>query len=354
MSRFSEQVLRWFDEHGRKNLPWQKNISAYRVWVSEIMLQQTQVKTVIPYFQTFMHSFPTVTSLAKAQSDNVLHHWTGLGYYARARNLHKAAQIIDMEYHGEFPTQFEQVVALPGIGRSTAGAILSIAMGQAYPILDGNVKRVLTRYFAVEGWPGIKKVENSLWHKAQTLMPSGRYGDYTQAMMDLGATVCTRSKPKCEQCPINETCIAQVSGTQSHYPERKPKKALPVKSSTLVVLRYLNTVWLEQRPMSGIWGGLWGFHEVQCLQEAKDWAQRYGSKLEDLRFTEFMSFRHTFSHFHLDLSVLQCELNQPPNLQITEANQGWFNIKEENSIGFSAPTKRIMDELGKQLCESGL
>jgi A/G-specific adenine glycosylase len=348
MSCFSQQVLRWFDKHGRKNLPWQENISAYRVWVSEIMLQQTQVKTVIPYFIKFMDSFPTIKSLAKAPSDSVLHHWTGLGYYARARNLHKAAQIIELEYGGKFPDQFEHVVALPGIGRSTAGAILSIALGQPYPILDGNVKRVLARYRAQEGWPGKKAVENALWESAQTLMPKERYGDYTQAMMDLGATVCTRTKPKCEQCPVSESCVAQVSGTQDQYPGRKPKKTLPIKSSTLVVLTFMNKMWLEQRPMSGIWGGLWGFHEVQCLREAKDWVLSHQRSESDPRFTELMSFRHTFSHFHLDIKVLKCELAKAPTLQVSETNQGWFDMKEENSIGFSTPTKRIINELNKQ------
>jgi A/G-specific adenine glycosylase len=346
MRSFSEKVLDWFDEHGRKSLPWQQDITPYKVWVSEIMLQQTQVKTVIPYFQRFMQDFPTVTDLANAPIDTVLHHWTGLGYYARARNLHKAAQHIAQHYNGEFPTDFDDVVSLPGIGRSTAGAILSIACGQSHPILDGNVKRVLARYFAIDGWPGKKPVENELWEKAHSIMTEERTGHYTQAMMDMGATLCTRSKPKCDSCPLQTDCIAYAAGKQLDYPGKKPKKTLPVRQTTLLVLRHMNRIWLQQRPMTGLWGGLWGFYEAEDIQGLQPWLEKW---TEDSELQELMSFRHTFSHFHLDITVVSHELNQPPTAQVNEKNEGWFALNENNSIGLAAPTKRIIDELRNQL-----
>ncbi|MBO1255821.1 A/G-specific adenine glycosylase [Alteromonas sp. 5E99-2] len=342
MNTFSEKVLSWFDEHGRKTLPWQQEISPYKVWISEIMLQQTQVKTVIPYFEAFMESFPTVNKLASAPIDEVLHHWTGLGYYARARNLHKAAQTIVSAHSGQFPQTLENVMALPGIGRSTAGAILSISLGQTHPILDGNVKRVLARYFAIEGWPGKKAVETALWEKAHDVMAKTRVGHYTQAMMDLGATVCSRSKPKCEKCPVAFNCIAFASGTQSDFPGKKPKKTLPVKTTHLVVLRYMNRVWLQQRPMTGIWGGLWGFYEASTKEEVVEWLTQFSNQP---RPAETMSFRHTFSHFHLDITVFEHQLESKPPMHVADSNNGWFDLEESNSIGFAAPTKRIITDI---------
>ena len=212
---FQRAVLRWFDQHGRTNLPWQQNISPYRVWVSEIMLQQTQVTTVIPYFERFMDSFPTVQSLAAAPLDEVLHHWTGLGYYARARNIYKAAQIVCDQYKGHFPSSMDKLCDLPGIGRSTAAAISSIAFKIPATILDGNVKRVLARYSAIAGWPGKADVVQQLWQVAENFTPQERIADYTQAMMDLGATTCTRASPNCSQCPLVDSCIAYAQGNQS-------------------------------------------------------------------------------------------------------------------------------------------
>ena len=220
---FSNRIVDWYDIYGRKTLPWQLNKTPYKVWVSEIMLQQTQVTTVIPYFEKFMASFPDVIALANAQQDEVLHHWTGLGYYARARNLHKAAQAIRDKHQGQFPTNFIDVIALPGIGRSTAGAILSLSLGQQFAILDGNVKRVLARHGAIAGWPGKKNVENQLWDLAEQLSPKQDIQKYNQAMMDIGAAICTRSKPKCEDCPVNVDCKAQMQGQQTEFPGKKPK-----------------------------------------------------------------------------------------------------------------------------------
>lgn len=338
---FSQQVLDWFDEHGRKTLPWQQDISAYRVWVSEIMLQQTQVTTVIPYFERFMQRFPTVVDLAQAPQDDVLHLWTGLGYYARARNLHKAAQLIASEYNGEFPQTLEEVVALPGIGRSTAGAVLSIACGQNHPILDGNVKRVLARYYAVEGWPGQKPVENQLWEYATANTPDERCNHYTQAMMDLGAMVCTRSKPRCDECPLQSGCLAYAQGRQTEFPGKKPKKALPVRTTSMLAVFYQGSVLMEQRPPTGLWGGLFGFLETQLeLEEA---IKALPFRTSDQKALE--SFRHTFSHFHLDIQPYLLFADSPDGMQVNESNQRWFNIDESLGVGTAAPTQKIISQI---------
>ena len=316
---FSDNILAWFDQHGRKNLPWQQSKTPYTVWVSEIMLQQTQVKTVIPYYQRFMQSFPDVVALANAQQDEVLHHWTGLGYYARARNLHKAAQHIRDQHQGQFPENLEDVMALPGIGRSTAGAILSLACGQHHSILDGNVKRVLARYYAIDGWSGVKAIENQLWQLADKLTPSKRTGDYTQAMMDMGATLCTRSKPKCDSCPVQANCLAYAQGRQTELPGKKPKKTLPVRTTIMLLPMWQSQVLIYKRPPAGLWGGLWGFYQVDAVEQIDTIAQRLG--LENFQVQDLAGFRHTFSHFHLDIQPKLLQLPAPPALQVNEGQQ---------------------------------
>ena len=226
---FATRILAWYDQHGRKTLPWQLAKTPYSVWISEIMLQQTQVATVIPYYQKFMQSFPDVVALANAPQDEVLHHWSGLGYYARARNLHKAAQYIRDQFDGEFPRDFDDVLALPGIGRSTAGAVLSLSLAQYHPILDGNVKRTLARHQAIEGWPGKKPVEATLWQLSELCTPRTGVAQFNQAMMDMGATLCTRSKPKCEECPVADGCLAHELALTASIPASKPKKEKPIK-----------------------------------------------------------------------------------------------------------------------------
>ncbi|MCF2949256.1 A/G-specific adenine glycosylase [Paraglaciecola aquimarina] len=340
---FSQKVLAWFDINGRKNLPWQTNKTPYSVWVSEIMLQQTQVKTVIPYFQNFMQSFPNVLTLANAPQDEVLHHWTGLGYYARARNLQKAAQVIRDEYQGKFPERIDQLIALPGIGRSTAGAILSLACNQHHSILDGNVKRVLARYFAVEGWPGNKKVETDLWQYADKLTPAKRTGDYTQAMMDMGATLCSRSKPNCDECPLSQSCLAFVQGRQTELPHKKPKKDIPVKSTIMLIPMWQQQVLIYKRPPSGLWGGLWGFHEVESPQQIIPQAEKLG--FFETQQTVLTAFRHTFSHFHLDITPVILHLKQAPTEQIMEDNQMWFDLITPQNVGLAAPTKKLFSTI---------
>ncbi|MEW6990843.1 A/G-specific adenine glycosylase [Colwelliaceae bacterium 6441] len=345
--KFSQQVLTWFEQQGRKHLPWQENKTPYRVWISEIMLQQTQVATVIPYYQRFMASFPTIVDLANADEDNVLHHWTGLGYYARARNLHKTAKIIRDEYQGEFPVNIEEVIALPGIGRSTAGAILSLALKKHHAILDGNVKRVLARCYTIEGHNAQAKFEKALWPIAEQLTPQLGVEKYNQAMMDLGAMICTRSKPLCEQCPIQKNCFAYASNEQSNYPQKKPKKITPVKETIMVIARVNNKVLMEKRPPSGIWGGLWCFLEVT---NHSDVAAMLGKNhLAVKKTTPLESFRHTFSHFHLDITPLLVDCEQEISKEINDVNQHkWYDLTKEASVGLAASTSKLIEQVKQQ------
>ena len=343
---FSSAVLAWYHQHGRKHLPWQQDITPYRVWVSEIMLQQTQVSTVIPYFERFMQRFPDVFSLAEAPQDDVLHLWTGLGYYARGRNLHACAKAVVSRYQGEFPRSVELLAELPGIGRSTAAAIASISMGIHAPILDGNVKRVLTRCFAVPGWPGDLKVQKQLWELAERLTPDHSPREYTQAMMDMGATLCTRSKPACGVCPLQPQCLGLASGKPTQYPNSKPKKEKPEKSTLMMMVRnpageYL----LLQRPQQGIWGGLWSFPEAadigtahQHLQELLPGTHAAEQWLE--------GFRHTFSHYHLHIQPVVFQLSSLP-LSVQEPDSRahcWYNPAAPGTLGLAAPVKMLLQQ----------
>lgn len=341
---FRKTVLAWYDQHGRKDLPWQQDISPYRVWVSEIMLQQTQVSTVIPYFQRFMQRFPTVQKLALAPQDEVLHLWTGLGYYARARNLHRAAQIVVAEHGGSFPADVDALASLPGIGRSTAGAIASISMQVRAPILDGNVKRVLARFHAVDGWPGDKPVENQLWAIAEKYTPNERLRDYTQVMMDLGATLCTRSKPRCDECPLARKCAAFQAGDVSRYPGKKPSKATPVRQTLMLLLENeRGEILLEQRPPSGLWGGLWCLPEVS--QRGLLEAALHQRGLTGEREKSLPDFRHTFSHFHLDISPLRIRV-KPAGKNVHETTrQRWVKHNNPGELGLAAPIKKLLESL---------
>jgi len=308
MTGFAESLLHWYQQHGRHDLPWQIDQSPYRVWVSEIMLQQTQVATVIPYFERFIQCFSDINELAHASQDEVMLHWAGLGYYSRARNLHKAAIIISQQYQGVFPTQYDDVLALPGIGPSTAGAILAQALGQHHAILDGNVKRVLARYQAIEGWPGQKQVENRLWELAARYTPEKNVADYTQAIMDLGATLCVRSSPECQTCPLMSDCKAHLHDRVAELPTKKPKKALPVKARRFLMIRNKKGGYLmEKRPPAGIWGGLWSLPEL-AMDEAVDAAVNKNWQLTVNKHKDLPAFRHTFSHFHLDITPCEVEI----------------------------------------------
>ncbi len=340
---FATTLLNWYQDHGRKHLPWQQDITPYRVWVSEIMLQQTQVTTVIPYFTRFMERFPTVFELATATQDDVLHLWTGLGYYARGRNLHACAQAIVSEYQGEFPKSVEDLSELPGIGRSTAGAIVSISMGIRAPILDGNVKRVLTRFYAVEGWPGITAVQKQLWEIADQLTPNHSHREYTQVMMDIGATLCTRSKPACGICPLLPDCQGHKTGNPTQYPNSKPKKDKPTKDTWMLMVQnnegdYL----LHQRPQTGIWGGLWSFPEASSQEQAQHWIRtHYPRHATDSR-THLTAFKHTFSHYHLNIHPVLIRISHP--LQIGETESHWYNPQQPSELGLAAPVKKLLHQ----------
>lgn len=341
---FQQRVLKWFTVDGRKNLPWQQNISAYRVWISEIMLQQTQVTTVIPYFERFIEHFPTINALAAAPLDVVLHLWTGLGYYARARNLHKAAKTIVEKYHGQLPTSLDKMQELPGIGRSTAGAILAISDNQPTPILDGNVKRLLCRFMGISGWPGEMKVQKQLWQIADYYMPQTNTAAYTQAMMDLGATICTRSKPKCELCPLHDHCHAYLLGKTDELPTPKPAKQLPVKQTQFILLHYKERFLLEKRPPTGIWGGLWGFPNYDSDLDLHKWCeQNYHCKVDACE--PLPSFRHTFSHFHLDITPILVKISewQPT---VNDKEICWYE-SGNTLIGLAAPVKALIYSLTK-------
>ncbi len=358
-AELAQTLLDWFDQYGRHDLPWQQEKTPYRVWVSEIMLQQTQVQTVIPYFERFMQRFPMVAALAEASQEAVLSHWAGLGYYARGRNLHQAAQIIMTEHGGEFPTTFDDIVALPGIGRSTAGAILSIVLKQRFPILDGNVKRVLARLEAVPTWTGEKRTEETLWQWAEALTPDKRFDDYTQAIMDLGATVCRRSRPNCEQCPWQSHCVAYQQKAVSDYPKSKPKKVQPERWSVFAVLENeRGEIFLQQRPQTGIWGGMWSLPQ-SALQTGKPFFKQgklgdegVQSLLELLKMNKaclsvekgqrLPAFRHTFTHYHLWLQPIKWQVDQ----QTMGSDKGcWVSLEQALALGLPAPIKQIVESL---------
>jgi len=342
---FADAVLNWFDEHGRKDLPWQRDITPYRVWLSEIMLQQTQVTTVIPYFERFMRRFPDVKTLAKSPIDDVLHHWSGLGYYARARNLHKAAITVVNDFNGDFPATVDELAELPGIGRSTAGAIVSIAFKKRAAILDGNVKRVLARYHGIAGWPGITQVQDTLWQHAEAHTPTKRVADYSQAMMDLGATLCTRSRPACARCPLQADCIALSEEKPEKYPGKKPKKTLPEKAVRMLLLENPDgAIWLEQRPAQGIWGGLWSLPEIAIDADHRDWLAHRGLKAAQTE--QWTPLRHTFSHFHLDIHPLRITLKKPKT-GVAEAGGLWYNVTQPQALGLAAPVTKLLKQLSK-------
>ena len=303
-ARFTDALLGWFDVHGRRHLPWQREPTPYRVWVSEVMLQQTQVAAVIPYYERFMARFPTVASLAAAPEDEVLHLWTGLGYYARARNLRACAQVLVRDHGGEFPEELREVMALPGIGRSTAGAILALSRGGRHPILDGNAKRVLARVFGIAGDPTSASVSSALWATAEACTPAARVAAYTQAIMDLGATVCTRSRPACTVCPTSRLCVAAREGRQGELPGRKAQRARPAREVTLLIATAgtgpTRTILLERRPAPGIWGGLWSPPQFESEPAALAWCRReFGEpKGGEQRLAPI---EHAFTHFDLRL-----------------------------------------------------
>lgn len=341
--QLAPRLLRWWRAHGRHDLPWQRRRSPYRVWVSEVMLQQTQVATVIPYYRRFMARFPDLRELADAPLDEVLHLWSGLGYYARARNLHKAAQIICKRFGGRFPREFAQVAALPGIGRSTAAAILALARGERHAILDGNVKRVLARYHALQGWPGQQKVAHKLWALAERHTPQKKVADYTQAIMDLGATLCTRVRPRCGECPLASSCRAHTLGRETAFPAPRPRKLVPLRHTRMLLVTCNNRVLLERRPPSGVWSGLWSLPEITPSADASDWCRHeLGATLRAQQ--RWPALRHAFSHFHLDIEPLWLDIAAEGRIG-DNGERRWVAFTREPALGLAAPVRKLLKQL---------
>lgn len=346
MAMFSQSILDWYRHRGRKHLPWQQDRTPYRVWISEIMLQQTQVNTVIPYFRRFIRRFPDLETLGSTPLDEVLHLWSGLGYYARARNLQAAAREIMARHKGQFPRDFTDLIALPGIGRSTAGAILALACDQRWPILDGNVKRVLTRFHAIEGWPGHSSVMHELWDLAERYTPQDHVAEYTQAMMDLGATVCTKGNPFCGACPLAARCQARRFGRQQELPARRPKKKLPTRETIFAILcNGEGAILLQQRPPSGVWGGLWSFPECPVDNEVRAWCEvEFGCRVTSLESWE--PIRHTFSHFHLTITPIFVNVETKTDNVMEPDQTLWYNYADPPAVGLAAPVKTLLKTLG--------
>ena len=311
---FSSRLIAWHKRHGRHDLPWQNTTDPYRVWLSEIMLQQTQVATVIPYYRRFLDRFPTLPDLAAAPSEDVMSHWAGLGYYARARNLHACAKAVMERHGGKFPHDPIVIAELPGIGRSTANSIAAFCFKARSPILDGNVKRVFARCFGIEGFPGTPAVERQMWALAEELVPAKDAGTYNQAQMDLGSSVCKRSNPLCERCPLAEICVARREGRQAELPVAKPKKALPEREGIYLVLMDGDGLLLQLRPPSGIWGGLLSLPELPAGAEPVVWC-RDVLGLKAGTFEELPALRHTFTHFRLTLRPLRAKVTTMPGVR---------------------------------------
>jgi A/G-specific adenine glycosylase len=343
---FAERLLAWFDVHGRKHLPWQDNPTPYRVWISEVMLQQTQVATVIPYFTRFVTRFPDLPTLASAPLDEVLHLWTGLGYYARARNLHACANLIVAQHGGEFPAGLDAVMALPGIGRSTAGAILALSRGERQPILDGNVKRVLARTFSIEGDPSSPRVLKALWARSDACTPSARVAHYTQAIMDLGATLCTRTRPACTVCPLIDLCRAAREGRQAELPGVKQRRVRPAREAVLLIAETggarARAVFVERRPASGLWGGLWSPPQFASEAAALEWCRRELGPTDSAQ--RLPAIEHGFTHFDLRLKPLHVRCRAVPSVQDLD-DRRWYALESPAKIGLPQPISRLFDQL---------
>ncbi|MGN8106455.1 A/G-specific adenine glycosylase [Paraburkholderia sp. 22098] len=347
-SGFAARLIAWQRMHGRHDLPWQNTRNAYRIWLSEIMLQQTQVSTVIPYYAKFLARFPDVAALAAAPVDDVMALWAGLGYYTRARNLHRCAQAVVERHGGAFPASVDELAELPGIGRSTAAAIASFAFGARATILDGNVKRVLARVFGVEGFPGEKRVENAMWTLAESLLPSNASDDevsaYTQGLMDLGATLCVRGKPDCLRCPFAADCVANVTGRQRELPTARPKKAVPTRRTWMLVLRDGDAVMLEKRPPSGIWGGLWSLPEAADEAALATRAREFGG---DGAVSPLAPLTHVFTHFKLEIEPRLAEFDRGVGAlaALRDADTAWVSVTDLDSFGVPAPVRKLLESL---------
>ncbi|WP_428100236.1 A/G-specific adenine glycosylase [Candidatus Rariloculus sp.] len=348
MGSFARKLLDWHAAHGRHDLPWQARPTPYGIWVSEIMLQQTQVATVVPYYQRFMQRFPTLAALAAAPLDEVLSLWAGLGYYARGRNLHRSARIVVERWEGRLPATLDGLLALPGIGRSTAGAILAQAYGRRFAILDGNVKRVLARYHAVEGWPGETAVERVLWEHAERHTPREHVAAYTQAIMDLGATVCTRRRPACKSCPVVRGCAARRAGIETRLPAPRPRRTRPRRTvAALIIIDPERRVLLERRPEQGIWGGLYSFPELPEGEQAEQWcARKLGSRVRTVEVRDPVT--HALTHFDLELAPIQVRLASYPKTVMEGRDRIWHDPAAPPTVGVAAPIVTLLRRLNDE------
>lgn len=344
MSDFAWRIIDWQKAHGRHDLPWQNTRDPYAIWVSEIMLQQTQVSAVVDYYQRFMQRFPDIASLAAASQGDVLQSWSGLGYYSRARNLHAAAQQVMHNHSGQFPEAIEVILALPGIGRSTAAAIAAFAFGQHRAILDGNVKRVLARCFGIEGWPGQPPVERRMWQLAEALLPQQEIEAYTQGLMDLGATLCTR-KPACNRCPVHDDCIAHREGKTHLLPNPKPRKPVPQRETMMLMFLADKQILLQKRPQTGIWGGLWSLPEIEAGENAKEVArQRFGLETEAL--PTLPPLMHAFTHFTLRITPQPLQINGKIQ-QLMEPGWVWLDLEDAADAALPAPVKKLLRQMAQ-------
>lgn len=360
ISEFAPRLIAWQREHGRHGLPWQGTHDAYRVWLSEIMLQQTQVASVLTYYARFLARFPDVHSLASAPLDDVMALWSGLGYYTRARNLHRCAQQVVEHYSGLFPATVAELCELPGIGRSTAAAIASFAFGARSAILDGNVKRVLARAYGIEGFPGEKRIENAMWELAESLLPGtvasavdaaqpGLHAEmsaYTQGLMDLGATLCVRGQPDCARCPFQADCEARLTGRQRVLPQARPKKTVPTRQTLMLILRHADQVLLEKRPPSGIWGGLWSLPQAADEASLAIYAQRFGASAP---FAKMTMLTHVFTHFKLEIEPRLADLDRAAAHLADGDEYAWVALGDLEGYGLPAPVRRLLEGLSGTL-----
>ena len=341
---FASRVVAWQRTHGRHDLPWQNTRDAYRIWLSEIMLQQTQVATVLPYYTRFVAAFPDVAVLAQAPLDDVLAHWSGLGYYRRAHHLHQAAGVVVAQHGGEFPHDAATLASLPGIGRSTAAAIAAFAFGAREAILDGNVKRVLARHHGIDGWPGAPKVERALWNAANALLPTDEIEAYTQGLMDLGATICSRANPVCLHCPVSADCVARRERRIDVLPAPRPAKPLPQREVRVLVIEHGGEVLFEKRPAVGVWGGLWSLPECALDDDVRDIVRaRFGA---DVAMRDALPpIAHGFTHFGLTMHPQRLAAARWP--QRAEEGQGtlWLSPQDALAAALPAPIKKLVRSL---------
>ncbi|HXZ95806.1 MAG TPA: A/G-specific adenine glycosylase [Burkholderiales bacterium] len=342
MRDFGARLVFWQRRHGRHNLPWQNTRDPYRIWVSEIMLQQTQVATVIPYYVRFVERFADIKSLARASLDDVLAVWSGLGYYSRAVNLHRGAQMVMNDHRGIFPRNYDRIMELPGIGRSTAAAICVFAYGQKRAILDGNVRRVLARCFGISGYPGEKSVQEKLWRKSEALLPRSNIRDYTQGLMDLGAEVCLRRNPDCRACPLHRGCVAYKAGRVNELPAPRPRKALPHKQTVMLILLHKGEVLLQKRPPAGVWASMWSFPEIAPEDEVRAaCAERFAARVKEPKWLPLL--QQGFSHFELYIRPVLLQVDSVQR-QAAEPGQLWLNLDDAQHAALPAPVRKLLQQ----------